>query len=164
MSAVVQVVMCPRDNVETALRCSRCENPICPKCLVMTPVGARCKDCAQVAKSPIYTLQARHYVRAGAASVVGGLIMGAVWWAILLPFSVGFLSIFVGAGLGYAFTRLLDFATGRKRGPVVVAFASVGIGIAWGVLAVLGGLDVARFALIAVAVGVYFAYMNLRSL
>ena len=31
-------------DVETGLRCGRCETPICPKCMIMTPVGARCES------------------------------------------------------------------------------------------------------------------------
>lgn len=30
----------------TLIRCSRCESPICPRCRVDTPVGARCRACS----------------------------------------------------------------------------------------------------------------------
>src|SRR5262245_41825997 len=51
------VVQCARHpEVETALRCSRCDTPICPRCLIQTPVGARCRDCARLARSPVYTM------------------------------------------------------------------------------------------------------------
>ena len=157
------VVMCPRDpGVETALRCSRCETPICPKCMVQTPVGARCRDCARISKSPIYTLTGLHVLRAAAASVIGGVIMGLIWGFVLLPFSVGFFSIFIGAGLGYVFTRVLELATNRRRGPVVVAFAVGGILIAWGMQFLFVEPRVAMYSLVAVGVGVYFAYQNLR--
>ncbi len=162
MTAVAQVVMCPRDNVETGLRCSRCETPICPKCLVMSPVGARCKDCAQVLRSPIYTLGPRHLLRAGLACLVGGVVMGVIWGAVLWQFTFGFFSIFLGAGLGYAFTRLLDFATGRKRGPVVVSFASAGIVLAW-LVSLPFAPAVGAFGLVAVGIGIFFAYQNLRA-
>ncbi len=127
-----RIVQCPRDpGVETALRCSRCDTPICPRCLVQTPVGARCRDCARIVKSPVYTLDQMQVLRAALASVVGGVVMGGIWLLILAPFTVGFLSIFIGAGLGYVFTRLMELATGRKREPVVAGLAVVGIGIAW---------------------------------
>jgi hypothetical protein len=32
-------------NVETTLRCNKCEKPICAKCAVRTPTGYRCKEC-----------------------------------------------------------------------------------------------------------------------
>jgi hypothetical protein len=113
-------------------------------------------------RSPIYTLSAGVFGRALAASVIGGLVMGTVWVLVLLPFTVGFFSIFIGAGLGYAFTRLLEFATGRKRGPVVVALAILGIGIAWGVTVPFVGIRFALYGLVAVGIGIYFAYSNLR--
>jgi hypothetical protein len=34
-------------TVETALRCNRCEKPICVKCAVKTPIGYRCKECVK---------------------------------------------------------------------------------------------------------------------
>ncbi len=34
-------------NVETNLRCNRCEKPICSKCAVLTPTGYRCRECVR---------------------------------------------------------------------------------------------------------------------
>lgn len=163
MVAASQVTMCPRDpGTETALRCSRCDAPICPRCLVHTPVGARCRDCARIARSPIYTLSTAHYARAAVASIVGGIAMGLAWGLILLPVSFGIFSIFLGAGLGYVFTRLLDFATGRKRGTPVVIFASAGIVIAWATTLLLVP-EIGLYGLVAVGIGIYFANQNLRN-
>ncbi len=163
MSPVTTVVQCPRDpGVETALRCSRCDTPICPKCFIQTPVGARCRDCARLHKSPVYTLSSAHLIRAAAAAVIGGVIMGLIWGFVLLPFTVGIFSIFIGAGLGYAFTRALDLATGRKRGPAVVTFAMLGIAIAWSMQFLFVDPRFAMYGLVAAGVGAYFAYQNLR--
>lgn len=163
MTAMTGVVPCLRHpEIETALRCSRCETPICPKCLIHTPVGARCRDCARLSKSPVYTLSGAHLLRAGIASLIGGVAMGLVWTLILLPFTVTFFSIFIGAGLGYAFTRVLEVATGRKRGPVIVAFASAGIMIAWSMQLLVVDLRFALYGLVAAGIGIYFAYQNLR--
>lgn len=157
------VVACTRDpEVQTALRCSRCETPICPKCLVQTPVGARCRDCARISRSPVYTLGSSEIIRAAAAAIILGVVMGLIWGLVLLPFSFGFFSIFLGAGLGYVFTRALEFSTGRKRGPAVVAFAVVGIGIAWGMQFLFVEPRLAMYDLLAVGVAIYFAYQNLR--
>ncbi|OAI39836.1 hypothetical protein AYO38_06840 [bacterium SCGC AG-212-C10] len=114
-------------------------------------------------KSPIYTLTTGRFLRAAAASVIGGVVMGLIWGFVLLPFSFGFLSILLGAGLGYAFTKILDFATGRKRGYVVVGCAVVGILIAWGVqLLVVGDWNIGLYGLVAVGVGIYLSYQNLN--
>lgn len=112
-------------------------------------------------RSPIYTLSLAGYARAAIAAVVGGLLIGLVWTVVLLPFQYGFLSIFLGIGLGLAFTRMLDFATGKKRGPAVVAFAIGGILLAWGLQLPFVPLSVARYGLLAVGIGAYLAYQRL---
>lgn len=157
------IVICPRHpGVETALRCSRCETPICPRCMVQTPVGARCRDCARMVKSPIYTFSAGTALRAALVAIIGGVAMGLIWGFILLPFTVGWFSIFIGAGLGYAFTRGMNFATRRKRGPAIVAFAIAGIAIAWGMQFAFVPPRVALYGLVAVGVGIYFIWQELR--
>lgn len=35
-------LVCERDGTATTLRCAKCDRPICPKCLVQTPVGFTC--------------------------------------------------------------------------------------------------------------------------
>jgi membrane associated rhomboid family serine protease len=39
-------------RVETAVRCSDCDRPICTDCMVFGPVGIRCPECAGVATGP----------------------------------------------------------------------------------------------------------------
>lgn len=146
----------------TVLRCGRCETPICPRCLVHSPVGARCRACAPPMRAPMYVLTTSHVLRAFGAAIVGGAVMGAIWTLVLLPFTVGFLAIFVGAALGWAFTRLVDLATGGKRGPITVAAALLGIGLAWGEFTWFVGVRVGLYALVAVAIAAYFAYQSLR--
>ena len=163
MAMMALVTECARHpGVETALRCQSCETPICPKCLVYSPVGAKCKDCARVMRSPIYVLTPALFLRTAGAALAGGLIMGFAWGLILVPFQFGFLSILLGAGLGYAFTRLLELASGRKRGPVMIGLAIMGIAVAWLITVPIASWELARFGLVAAAVGVYFSYQNLR--
>lgn len=130
--------------------------------MIQTPVGARCRDCARLTKSPIYTLSAAGIAGAALVALVGGVVMGLIWGFVLRPFSVGFFSIFIGAGLGYAFVKMLDFATSRKRGPAVVGFAIAGIVIAWAMQFLFVPAQIALYGLVAVGVGVYLAYQELR--
>jgi hypothetical protein len=37
---------CERDRAPTRLTCCQCGTPICPQCLVRTPVGLKCETCA----------------------------------------------------------------------------------------------------------------------
>lgn len=113
-------------QVETVLRCGRCETPICPRCSVTTPVGARCPACAQVRKPPTYDVSGRYLWRAVAAAVVLAL------------------------GGGFAFGFLAGFA-GRSLIIGGILYALVGIGIAEGLSAVANRKRGPRLQLLAVA-------------
>lgn len=115
-------------------------------------------------RSPIYTLTAGGYARAAAAAIIGGLVIGLIWTSVLLPFQFGFFSIFLGAGLSFVFTAVLDFATGKKRGPAVVAFAVLGMVIAWSMQLPFVPVRLAAFGLVAVGFGAYLAYQRLIGL
>lgn len=157
------ITVCARHpDTETALRCSRCGTPICPKCLVQTPVGARCKDCARISRSPIYTVSGSTLALAAGAALVGGIVMGLIWGFVLLPFSAGFFSIFIGIGLGYVFARVMQVSTGYKRGPVVVGLAWGGILIAWGMQFMFLPTQYVMYDLLAVGIAFYLAYNELR--
>ncbi|HEY7063649.1 MAG TPA: hypothetical protein VII06_19375 [Chloroflexota bacterium] len=114
------VVRCAADpEVETALRCGRCDTPICPRCLVMTPVGARCRDCAQLRKHPVYDVRLVHYLRAGAAGLVVAIVGSYV--LAYVPFFQLFGLLLLGWAVGEAVTR----AANRKRGTGLAIVAVV---------------------------------------
>jgi hypothetical protein len=110
----------------------------------------------------MYVVKSRDMMAAAGVAVVGGVVMGAIWATVGVWFSYGFFLLFVGAGLGYAFTRMLDWATKGKRGPVIVAFAIGGILIAWGMQWLFVPVEIARIELLAVGVGAYLSYQNLK--
>ncbi len=39
-------MQCARHNRETLISCGRCDAPVCPRCMVYTDVGVRCRDCS----------------------------------------------------------------------------------------------------------------------
>ncbi len=163
VSAQPGVFECARHpGVETGLRCGRCETPICPRCMVLSPVGARCPTCAPLRRAPMYVVQSRDLLAAAGVALVGGVIMGFIWATVGVWFSYGFFLLFLGAGLGYAFTKMLDWATKGKRGPAIIACAIGGILIAWGMQWLFVPVEIARIELLAVGVGIYLAYQNLR--
>lgn len=115
-------VPCARHHdVQTLLRCSRCDTPICPKCLVHGPVGARCPDCA----SPLRVLgpTRSQYVLATAA----GIAVGAVGGALLGFVGFGGLGLLL---LGFAVGEVVSRVGGRRGGRAlaVVAFSGAVIG------------------------------------
>lgn len=82
-------------RVETSVRCTECERPICPKDFVSTPVGYKCRECARQLPSARRTVKPGQFVRAAlAAGVVGiGLpiaasALGLYFWLASLLFGV----------------------------------------------------------------------------
>ncbi len=120
-------------SVETELACGKCEKPICPKCLYHTPVGTRCRECANLKRLPQYNISAAHLARGLGAALVVGAVAGAIWGVI--PF--GFIGLMVGAGAGYLIGESVSIATNRKVGVQVQVIASAGVVLAFVVRGVM---------------------------
>jgi hypothetical protein len=162
-------------SVETELACGKCETPICPKCLVYTPVGARCRDCADIRKLPQYELPLPLLLRGAAAALLLGAGIGAVWG--FLPFQIFFAfglfgGLFLGAGIGYLIGEGVAIATNRKVGLPLQVEAAAGVIIAYlvrsAVLAFTVDASVVQIlsrdtlGLVAVVVAVLVAVMRVR--
>jgi hypothetical protein len=157
-------------DVETELGCSRCGTPICPKCLVYTPVGTRCSDCARVNRLPTYNIPTQTFLRAGAAALTGGLAIGFAW-AFFNVVTNLFWGVPVGIAIGYGVGELVSLASNRKAGPPLQAIAVSGVVLAFlvrtGTLFLIDDwvfetlrLDIAGF--IAAGVAVFVAAGRLR--
>jgi hypothetical protein len=155
-------------DVETVLRCGRCETPICPRCSISTPVGMRCRDCAQVRRPPMYDLRGRYLWQAlGAAlalAIAGGLIfnlaLGIAGRSILLA-----AVLYLLAGIGIA--EALSAAANRKRGPRLQALAAITVVLATQSasllsLALAHRLVLNPIALILTAIAAVIAWTRLR--
>jgi len=126
-------------NTETALRCGRCDTPICARCMVMSPVGARCPTCAQVKRFNLMLKPAE------VARAIGyGLAVAAIG-TIVLSF-IPFLGIIGEAALGFGVGEVVSIGANRKRVPALAPLAVVClfVGYAIGVAAplIFGGLPV----------------------
>ena len=153
-------------DVETGLACGRCETPICPKCLVYTPAGTRCPDCAAIGRPKMYILGPLDYARAVATVVVVGLAVGGLYGIVLSPSPrIGLFSLLIGGAAGYgvgaAIAALLDVTTSRKRGRQIQMVAAGGVVLVWLTRLVVSGVplgwalrDFTGFALVAVAISV----------
>jgi len=117
-------------KVETGLACGRCETPICPKCVVMTDVGARCPDCAPRRRLPQFEVGPIYLLRGIGAGVAAGGALGLAW-ALILPGQYGLLGILIGAGLGYGIGESVSLATNRKLAPALQVTAICGVGLAY---------------------------------
>lgn len=107
-------------NVETYLRCGRCDTPICPRCLIQTPVGAKCRGCAGVRPHPVYQVGRVHLLRGVAAGLGVGLLAG-----IAVNFTL-FAAWITVPLLGFAVGEVVSRAANRKRG-ISLALAAAAI-------------------------------------
>jgi uncharacterized membrane protein len=130
------VYICARHkNTHTRLRCGRCETPICPKCTVMTPVGARCRDCGTNRSSHIFQLSPLQVLVALVVSIgLGALGAYIVDW---IPF-FGLFALFYAPAVGTLAGKAIVRATGGKRGTklAVVSVAGLLVGVLLAALAV----------------------------
>jgi len=169
-------VRCARHpNVETVLRCGRCDTPICPRCLVGTPVGARCPTCAGVKRFAI-NLKPRELARAIAYGV-GVSAAGTVMLALIpiLAFLGPLIEYMV---IGFVVGEGVSRGVNRKRVPELgpIAVACLFVGYALGVIVILVasgqpiGLELLLLpialtrglTLIGLLVGALLAWMRVR--
>lgn len=112
-------------DVTTRLRCSRCGTPICPRCMVSTPVGFRCPDCARGPRPAIYQASGGVLVKAIVTGVVIAVAAGAIWG--LFPRWQFYCALLLGFGVAEG----IAWVTKYKRGPELraVAMSCVLLGI-----------------------------------
>ncbi|HEY79158.1 MAG TPA: hypothetical protein G4O09_08610 [Dehalococcoidia bacterium] len=117
-------------QVETNLRCSKCGTPICPRCLVQTPVGARCPDCARLSRLPVYQVPTTYYLRASVAGLVTAIACGVAWAVIdwVIPFFS--FSLLLAPAAGYVIGEVISWSVNRKRGTVLAVVAGIAVVIA----------------------------------
>ena len=157
---------CPKHSeTPTNLRCSRCDKPVCPECMVQAPVGIRCQEHGQPAKLPTYDVSAGYIVRGVTAGVgigvLGGLVLGVVG-AFTTLFWIPYVFTLAMVGLGYLVGEGISRATNRKRGQPLIIAAAVGVLAAFAIVAALSGLQLGLFDLIALGVAIFLAIQRVR--
>lgn len=157
-------------DIETELACSRCGKAICPRCMVQTPVGARCSTCANVRRIPTYNVSGGILLRAIGSAGGAGIAVGIAWW-LFNPLTAFFYGIVAGLAFGYVVGELVSVGTNRRAGPPLQAAAVGGVVLAYvvrvGLLLTVGGwgfrdLRVDLAGLIAVVLGCFIAAGRLR--
>lgn len=164
----VEVLHCVNHpNRETYLRCGKCGDPICPKCTIPTPVGSRCRECAQLRRLPQYQVS----VGLTASAIAAGVGVSALGWYILtfIPFFRFFAAVFVGIAIGDVMSRV---AKGRSN-VLLQGGAVLSVVIGWiaaeavrsgaSVSAIFGGSSRAGvYVALPLLLASYFAYTRLR--
>jgi hypothetical protein len=145
---------------ETNLYCNKCGDPICPRCMVQTPVGARCPKCAKLNRVPTYQVSGKYYLRAAGAALGLAIITGLLWGFV--PF-VGFFNFIIGGAVGYGIGEGISLATNRKSGTILAVIGGSAVVIAYIISAfTFFGLIFSPFDIIAVIVGIVVAVARLR--
>lgn len=89
------VTVCYRHpQIETGLRCNRCNKPICPKCAHRTPVGFRCPECVREQEDKYYSGGTSDYVIAAVVAFPLTLITAGLFTFFLGR--LGLLLLFIG--------------------------------------------------------------------
>lgn len=130
MASPPEAVACLRHpGQRTLLRCGKCGDPICPRCLVQTPVGVRCPRCVTYERNPLYEVSAPLLIRAMGAGVGAAVAGGALWAFVSALTFLGLFSLIPGIGLGYVIGVAVSASANRKRArPLqVVAGGSAGL-------------------------------------
>lgn len=153
-------------DIETELRCGKCEQSICPKCLVQTPVGARCPQCAALKKLPVFEVSRIFYLRAIAAGLFSAAVLGFIWPYI--PVS-GFLLFFIALAVGYVIGEAISLSVNRKRGPGLQVIAGVSVAVCYVIRSLIEATSgnflnifLNPYGLIAAALGIVIAVGLLR--
>ncbi len=108
--------------VETLVTCSSCGVPICPDCMVETPVAAKCPACARMPRSALVRLKpdrlAMTVIIGLVAAAIGGYLFG------LFVSALSFFAIIIAFGLGAGVGEAVSRASGRFHDFRLAAWAS----------------------------------------
>jgi hypothetical protein len=129
-------------NVETLLRCNKCDKPICTKCAVRTAVGYRCKECIRAQQGIYYNAETWDNPIALLVSLVVTVIATPIAGRLLGVFGLLgiILALVIGSGAGGLLAQIIRWAVQRRRGRLLQYFALAGI-----ILGILGGSVLALF-------------------
>jgi hypothetical protein len=96
-------------NVETSLRCNRCNKPICPKCAIATPTGYRCKECVRGQQKIFDTALTQDYILGGLLAAILAFIGSRV-----VPIR-GFFAIILSPVAGVIIAEVVRSITKKRR-------------------------------------------------
>lgn len=150
-------------QVETNLYCSKCGDPICPRCLVQTPVGARCRSCARLSRVPTYRVPGKYYLRAIGAALGLAIVCGLLWGLIRAFVPFFFLNIIIGGAIGYGIGEGVSFSVNRKSGTGLAIIGSLAVVLSY-LFSVLTfwGWHFSLTDILAVILGIFVSVSRLR--
>jgi hypothetical protein len=150
-------------KIETNLSCGKCGDPICPRCMVQTPVGARCPKCANLSRVPTYRISGIYYLRAAGAGLLLAVVGGIIWGFIQAVPYFNFFSFILAAGVGYGIGEGISFAVNRKAGIGLCVIGGAAMVLCYLISKLFFGfVFFSPFDIIAVIIGVFVTVTRLR--
>jgi hypothetical protein len=105
-------------DVETSLRCNNCNKPVCPKCVVRTPTGYRCKQCVQGQQKVFETANWYDYP---VAFFTAALLSFLGSWLVSY---MGFITLFVAPIAGTIIGEIVRWLIRRRRSKLLFQIAA----------------------------------------
>ena len=154
MAAPSEPVYCLRHRqTETGLRCARCEDPICPECMVQAAVGHLCPSCVSWERNPVGQVATSRLLLALASGMGAGILL-AVAVTVLTQALGGFFGLIMWAVVGFLIGQVVQIAANRSRAPTLRFVAGGATVFSWAVALLIGGIALTLF-------GVVFAIIQL---
>jgi len=115
-------------DVETVLRCKKCEKPICVKCAVRTPTGYQCKECLRGQQKVFETSKSYDYIT---GFITAAILSGIGSFVFTLIGFVGYFGFFIAFAaaptIGVIIAETVRSVTGRRRSPNLYKVILAGI-------------------------------------
>lgn len=147
----------------TGLRCNRCDKPVCAKCVVLTPVGYRCKACVRREQNAFETLRLQDYLLVPmvvmALAVVGSAlsVISPFLTVLVTPVAAGIIANTVHRVIGRRWSRRLDRL-------VVAAFFLGCLPMACSLLVFLPDIWSIAGLMLFLGIGIHTLLMRLRGI
>lgn len=137
-------------NVETSLRCNRCEKPICPKCAVATPTGYRCQECV---RSHQKIFETTLWYDLPVALLITAVLAGI---GSLIASRLGFFTLLLAPAAGFVVAEAVRAAVRKRRS--IRLYQLTAIGAFLGCLPMLS-LALLSFSLWPIAIQGFYTFM-----
>jgi hypothetical protein len=128
MTAEVPKMYCANHpNIETMLKCNRCDKPICSKCAVLTPTGYRCTDCIKLQQKIFDTAIWYDYPSVFIVVLILsylGSLLGA-WISLRFGFFIIIAALFIAPAIGGGIAEIARRITKRRRSKRLFILAAI---------------------------------------
>lgn len=166
MTAQSEPVYCLRHRqTETGLRCARCNDPICPECMVQAAVGHICPSCVTWERNPVAQVDSSRLLTAVGAGLGAGLLL-AIAVTVLSALFGGFFMLIIWAVAGFLIGQAVHVAANRSRARTLRYVAGGSAAFSWAVAAIFIGISFSLlwlvFAVIQVAIAITLAIAPFR--